>query len=316
MKIYLASPRGFCAGVYHAVEIVEKALQVFGPPVYILKEIVHNKHVVDRLAKQGAYSVNSMDEVPENSFLIFSAHGVPPQFHEKAKTRGLKVIDATCPLVTKVHMEARVFSKKGYEILYIGHAGHDEVIGVMAVLPSGIHLVQDIADAEKFNFPENRVPEKLIYLTQTTLSVNETQKIIDVLKKRFPQLSAPPKEDICYATTNRQSAIEALAETSDLVLVIGSQNSSNSQRLKDLAIEKGKPSYLIDSAHDIQDAWFSGIKSVGISAGASAPEDLVQELIETIQKKYGISSVEEVKTIDEDVHFALPKILQEAVSKR
>lgn len=316
MKIYLAAPRGFCAGVFHAVEIVEKALEIFGSPIYILKEIVHNKHVVDRLTQKGAYSVQSIDEVPSGSYLIFSAHGVPPQFHGDAAQRGIKVIDATCPLVTKVHREAILFSQKGFEIFYIGHAGHDEVVGVLAELKEGIHLIQDNEEALKFEFDPPAKPEKLIYLTQTTLSVSETQEIIQTLKKRFPQLQDPPKEDICYATTNRQLAVKELAAQSDLVLVIGSKNSSNSQRLKDAATQLGKKSYLIDSAVELEEAWFQNIQSIGITAGASAPEDLVEDLITKLKTYFKDASLELIQPIEEHMNFVLPKLLRDKLKEK
>jgi 4-hydroxy-3-methylbut-2-enyl diphosphate reductase len=312
MKIILSTPRGFCAGVFNAVDIVEKCLDTFGKPIYILKEIVHNKTVVDRLTQKGAHSIQSIDEAPENSYLVFSAHGVPPQFHQIAKNRNIKVIDATCPLVTKVHLEALRFAKLGYTILYIGHKGHDEVVGVLAEVPHAIHLVQDPAEAKTFVLPVT--DKKLIYLTQTTLSVHETREIIQILKSRFDTLEDPPNEDICYATTNRQNAVTDLSKVCDLILVVGSQNSSNSQRLRELAEQKGISSYLIDSTKDIKKDWFSGKKAVGITAGASAPEDLVQEIVQYIQSEFNVREVEELVTVKEEVHFPLPKVLREALA--
>jgi len=316
MKIILSTPRGFCAGVFNAVDIVEKCLETFGKPIYILKEIVHNKTVVDRLTQKGAHSIQSIDEAPENSYLVFSAHGVPPQFHQLAKNRNIKVIDATCPLVTKVHLEALRFAKLGYTILYIGHKGHDEVVGVLAEVPHAIHLVQDPAEAKTFQLPDSEKNKKLIYLTQTTLSVHETREIIQILKSRFDTLEDPPNEDICYATTNRQNAVTDLSKVCDLILVVGSQNSSNSQRLRELAEQKGISSYLIDSTKDIKKDWFGGKKAVGITAGASAPEDLVQEIVQYIQSEFNVGEVEELVTVKEEVHFPLPKILREALKQK
>jgi len=314
MKIILSTPRGFCAGVFNAVDIVEKCLDTFGKPIYILKEIVHNKTVVDRLTQKGAHSIQSIEEAPENSYLVFSAHGVPPQFHQMAKNRNIKVIDATCPLVTKVHLEALRFAKLGYTILYIGHKGHDEVVGVLAEVPHAMHLIQDPAEAKTFTLPVTS--KKLIYLTQTTLSVHETREIIQILKSRFETLEDPPNEDICYATTNRQNAVTDLSKVCDLILVVGSQNSSNSQRLRELAEQKGISSYLIDSTKDIQKEWFAGKKAVGITAGASAPEDLVQEIVHYIQSEFNVREVEELVTVKEEVHFPLPKVLREALKQK
>jgi 4-hydroxy-3-methylbut-2-enyl diphosphate reductase len=316
MKIILSTPRGFCAGVFNAVDIVEKCLETFGKPIYILKEIVHNKTVVDRLAQKGALSIQSIDQAPENSYLVFSAHGVPPQFHQIAKSRNIKVIDATCPLVTKVHLEALRFAKLGYTILYIGHKGHDEVVGVLAEVPHAIHLIQDPTEAKTFNLPESEKNKKLIYLTQTTLSVYETKEIIQILKSRFGTLEDPPNEDICYATTNRQNAVADLSRVCDLILVVGSQNSSNSQRLRELAEQKGIASYLIDSTKDIKKDWFAGKNAVGITAGASAPEDLVQEIVKFIQQEFNVREVEDLITEKEEVHFPLPKVLREALAQK
>jgi 4-hydroxy-3-methylbut-2-enyl diphosphate reductase len=305
MKIFLSSPRGFCAGVEYAIGIVEESLQTFEQQIFILKEIVHNKFIVEKLSAKGAKSINSIEEVPEGSILIFSAHGVPPEFYSLARSRGLYVIDATCPLVRKVHLEAVRFVKQGYTILYVGHRGHDEAIGVVAEAPESIILINDIQEAKIIQPPQT---EKLAYLTQTTLSLSETEEIISILQKRFPHIVGPQKEDICYATTNRQTAIKKLAELTDLVLVIGSQNSSNSQRLKECSIENGTKAYLIDNKEQIYDSWFKGVESIGITAGASAPEELVQEVVQTLVEKFPGTSVQEMNLVDEQMHFPIPNL--------
>ncbi len=311
-KIILAKPRGFCAGVEYAVGIVEKSLTEFDLPIYILKEIVHNKKIVQDLSLRGAKSVSSIEEVPKGSILIFSAHGVPPEFHTLAKERGLYVIDATCPLVRKVHLEAIRFVKEGYTILYIGHAGHDEALGVIAEAPDSIILINDKTEALSVQPPDNN---KLAFLTQTTLSLKETGEIINILQKRFPQIIGPDKEDICYATTNRQAAVSELAKLSDLVLVLGSENSSNSQRLRECAEEFKINAYLIDGKEQIENTWFEKeeIKTIGITAGASAPESLVKEVVNYFQEKYPKIEISELTTIKEKTYFPIPNLKQKLI---
>jgi len=306
MKILLAAPRGFCAGVNMAIESLDLAIRAFGTPIYVYHEIVHNKYVVDTFKAKGAIFVDSLDEVPVGATLLFSAHGVSPEIRRVARERKLRAIDATCPLVTKVHLEAIRFAKDGYTILLIGHEGHDEVIGTMGEAPEAIVLVESAEHAGRLEFPP---AAKLAYLTQTTLSVDDANRIIDRLKQRFPQIVGPPKEDICYATQNRQEAIHALAEGADLVLVLGSQNSSNSQRLKELAKERGAAAQLIDGAADIDDRWFAGVETVVITAGASAPESVVQECVTYLRDRYG-ATVENRTLRQEDVHFPLPRELR------
>jgi len=306
MKILLAAPRGFCAGVNMAIESLDLAIRAFGTPIYVYHEIVHNKYVVDTFKAKGAVFVDSLDEVPVGATLLFSAHGVSPEIRRIARERKLRAIDATCPLVTKVHLEAIRFAKDGYTILLIGHEGHDEVIGTMGEAPQAIVLVESAEHAGRLEFPPGA---KLAYLTQTTLSVDDANRIIDRLKQRFPQIVGPPKEDICYATQNRQEAIHALAEGADLVLVLGSQNSSNSQRLKELTKERGAVAQLIDGAADIDDRWFEGVETVVITAGASAPESVVQECVTYLRDRYG-ATVENRTLRQEDVHFPLPRELR------
>jgi 4-hydroxy-3-methylbut-2-enyl diphosphate reductase len=306
LKILLAAPRGFCAGVNMAIESLELAIRAFGTPIYVYHEIVHNKYVVDTFQDQGAVFVDSLEEVPLGSTLLFSAHGVSPEIRRVARERKLHAIDATCPLVTKVHLEAVRYDKEGYTILLIGHEGHDEVVGTMGEAPQNMVLVESVEHADRLEFPRGT---KLAYLTQTTLSVDDANRIISRLKARFPQIASPPKDDICYATQNRQEAVHTLAAEADLVLVLGSQNSSNSQRLKELAIENGIPAYLIDGARDIDDAWFAGVDTVVITAGASAPESVVQECVEYLRSKYG-ATVEPRTIRAEDVHFPLPRELR------
>jgi 4-hydroxy-3-methylbut-2-enyl diphosphate reductase len=305
MQILLAKPRGFCAGVEYAIGIVEEALRLFQEPIYILKDIVHNKQIVQELSDKGARSINSIEEIPAGSILIFSAHGVPPEFHIQAKKQGLYVIDATCPLVRKVHMEAIHFAKSGYIILYIGHKGHEEAIGVLAEAPDSMILIDGIEDALKVN-PHDT--EKLVYLTQTTLSLAETHEMIQILEKRFPNLIGPSKEDICYATTNRQLAVKKLAKKAELVLVLGSQNSSNSQRLREVAENEGAKSYLIDNKDQIQDLWLEDINIIGITAGASAPEKLVQDVINFLREKTADCTVEEIELVQEKMFFPIPNL--------
>lgn len=305
MKILLAKPRGFCAGVDYAIGIVEEALRSFDKPIFILKEIVHNKQIVYEMSQNGALSVPSINEVPPGSILIFSAHGVPPEFHQQAKERGLHIIDATCPLVRKVHLEAIRFVKAGYTILYIGHEGHDEAIGVLAEAPQAMILINDKKEALEVQPPQTT---KLAYLTQTTLSVAETDEITKILKERFPNIEAPPKEDICYATTNRQMAVTQIAKQSDLVLVLGSKNSSNSQRLRECAENEGSKAYLIDNKDEIHESWLEGVQTVGLTAGASAPEKLVLEVIEFLKSKEANSILEEVEPVKEEMFFPVPNL--------
>ena len=309
-KVLLVRPRGFCAGVVRAVDIVEEALKVT-QPVYVRKEIVHNKFVVESLRDKGAVFVDELEEIPDGTsenpvVCIFSAHGVSPAVRLRAKQKHLFVIDATCPLVTKVHLEAIRYAKNGYEIVLIGHPGHEEVEGTMGEAPYAMHLVADLDDVEKLVLPQT---EKIVFLTQTTLSVDDTRDIIAALRKKFPTMTQPPKEDICYATTNRQHAVKDLAPRCDLILVIGAQNSSNSQRLREVAEACGTRAFLIDNEFSIQDDWFQNVRTVGISAGASAPEILVERVIAALQAR-GATEVETLEVIPEDVFFPLPKELQ------
>jgi 4-hydroxy-3-methylbut-2-enyl diphosphate reductase len=306
-RILLAAPRGWCAGVERAVGIVEVALETYGAPVYVRKQIVHNLHVVQSLEQRGAIFVDELDEVPPGSTVVFSAHGVSPVVHAEAAERDLKVIDATCPLVTKVHLEARKFSKADYDIVLIGHEGHEEVVGTMGQA-TRIHLVGDEAEAAEV---EIRDPEKVAYLTQTTLSVDETAGVIDTLRERFPVMAGPRSDDICYATSNRQLAVKQLAALCDLVLVIGATNSSNSVRLVDVTRAAGTQSHLIADATKIDPAWFADgkVRTLGVTSGASAPEWLVDELVETLRAR-GTASVESVEAVPENVHFALPGSLR------
>jgi 4-hydroxy-3-methylbut-2-enyl diphosphate reductase len=307
MKILLAAPRGFCAGVNMAIESLDLAIQAFGTPVYVYHEIVHNKYVVDTFRRKGAIFVESLEEVPVGSTLLFSAHGVSPEIRRLARERKLSAIDATCPLVTKVHLEAIRYAKEGYTILLIGHEGHDEVIGTMGEAPQAMVLVESAEEADNLEFPPGT---KLAYLTQTTLSVDDANRIISRLRARFPQIANPPKDDICYATQNRQEAIHLLAREADLVLVLGSQNSSNSQRLKEIAHENGISARLIDGAQDIDPTWFDGVNTVLITAGASAPESVVQECITYLHDRFG-ATVESRSIREEDVHFPLPRELRQ-----
>ena len=309
-RILLASPRGYCAGVDRAVQTVERALQVYGPPVYVRKEIVHNKHVVEELRERGAIFVDSETEIPPGSTTVFSAHGVAPTVHANAKDRRLTTIDATCPLVTKVHVEARKFAAQGYTIILIGHAGHEEVEGTMGEAPGNIVLVQSEEEVDTLQIPDE---SKVAYISQTTLSVDETQSIIDRLRVRFPQIIGPRTDDICYATTNRQTAVKQLAVRCDLVLVIGSRNSSNSNRLVEVAREYGADSYLIDNESEVQEEWLEGKSVVGITSGASAPEALVQRLVEFFRAR-GTQDVSELDVIREDVRFMLPKAIRQAIA--
>ena len=306
MKVLLANPRGFCAGVNMAILCLDEAIKICGPNIYVYHEIVHNKYVVDRFSRQGVTFVNTIDEVPEGAFLLYSAHGVSPAIRALAKSRQLRTIDATCPLVTKVHLEAVRFAKQGYTIVLIGHEGHDEVIGTMGEAPDRMVLVDSPEEVDQLTFPPGT---KLAYLTQTTLSVAEANRVIQRLKERFPAIIGPPKEDICYATTNRQEAVGQLAPQADLVIVLGSQNSSNSQRLKEIAGEIGKPAYLIDTVAELQPGWLEGVQTVLITAGASAPEVVVQDCVQFLVERFQ-AEVEEITIREEDVHFNLPKELK------
>jgi 4-hydroxy-3-methylbut-2-enyl diphosphate reductase len=311
-RVLLASPRGYCAGVDRAVQTVEEALELYGPPVYVRKEIVHNKHVVAELAGRGAIFVEEETEVPEGALVVFSAHGVAPSVHENARARGLRTIDATCPLVTKVHVEARKFAEQGYTIVLIGHEGHEEVEGTTGEAPDSIVLVQTTEDVDRLEVGD---PAKVAYITQTTLSVDETTAIIARLRERFPAIVGPKSDDICYATTNRQIAVKQLARECELVLVIGSTNSSNSNRLVEVAREQGARSHLIDNAGQVRDEWFDGVETVGITSGASAPEDLVAELVSYFRDR-GAEDVAELQTVDEDVRFMLPKKIRTELAGR
>jgi 4-hydroxy-3-methylbut-2-enyl diphosphate reductase len=298
VEVLLSAPRGFCAGVVRAIEIVQLAIDRYGAPVYVRHEIVHNKYVVDSLHQQGAEFVEDLDDVPDGATLIFSAHGVAPDVYAQAQTRGLRVIDATCPLVTKVHMESAKYAGEGYSIVVIGHVGHAEVIGTMGQSPNVSYLVSDIADVERLELPN---PERVVALTQTTLSVDDTQEVMAALKAKFPRILA--RNDICYATTNRQQAAKALIDKVDLVLVIGAQNSSNCTRLREVAEEAGLPAYLIDDAAAIQPEWLVGVERVGVTSGASTPESLVEGVIDALKP----TSVTTLEVTREDVTFVLPK---------
>ena len=304
----LASPRGYCAGVERAVDTVERALRLYGRPVFVRKQIVHNSHVVRELEALGAVFVDSVDDVPEGATVVFSAHGVAPAVHAAAEARRLTTIDATCPLVTKVHTQARRYAQAGYSIVFIGHRGHEEVEGTMGEAPDAIVLVESAADAEALELPAGR---RLAYITQTTLSVDETHEIVDVLKRRFPRIEGPAKEDICYATSNRQWAVKELLDDVDLLLVIGSSNSSNSKRLVEVARAAGVSSFLIDDANQIEPAWIEGVETVGVTSGASAPERLVQDVCDWFRAR-GVSDVSEHRSAHEDVVFRVPVELRRA----
>ncbi len=308
--LLLAAPRGYCAGVDRAVQTVERALALHGAPVYVRKEIVHNKHVVEQLRERGAVFVESETEVPEGAVAVFSAHGVAPSVHANAAARGLRTIDATCPLVTKVHVEAKKFAAEGYTIVLVGHAGHEEVEGTMGEAPEHIVLIENEEDVDALEVSD---PSKVAYISQTTLSVDETRAIIDRLRERFPAIIGPRTDDICYATTNRQAAVKQLARECDLVLVIGSRNSSNSNRLVEVAREHGSDSYLIDNETEVREEWLAGKRVVGITSGASAPEELVQRLVGFFRDR-GTSDVRELEVVQEDVRFMLPKVIRQAVA--
>lgn len=306
MQIILAAPRGFCAGVNMAIESLEIALARFGPPVFVYHEIVHNRWVVEHFRARGVVFVEHLDDVPAGANLLYSAHGVSPEVRRSAEARNVATIDATCPLVTKVHREAARFAGEGYKIVLIGHRGHDEVIGTIGEAPEAIHLVGSVEDVDELEFSET---EKLAYLTQTTLSVDDASRIIRRLKQRFPRIEGPAKEDICYATQNRQEAVRVLAGQADLVLVVGSRNSSNSQRLVEIAKNQGVPAYLIDGPDDIRLEWFSGEETVVITAGASAPEDLVEQCVEWLQGRFQ-TSLRTHRVREENVRFHLPRELR------
>jgi 4-hydroxy-3-methylbut-2-en-1-yl diphosphate reductase len=309
-KLLLAAPRGYCAGVDRAVQTVERALELHGAPVYVRKEIVHNKHVVEQLRARGAIFVDQETEVPEGSTVVFSAHGVAPSVHANAAARSLSTIDATCPLVTKVHVEAKKFAAEGYTIVLIGHAGHEEVEGTMGEAPDHIVLIETEDDVDRLEVED---PGRVAYISQTTLSVDETRAIIARLREKFPGIVGPRTDDICYATTNRQAAVKQLARACDLVLVIGSSNSSNSQRLVDVTRELGTEAHLIDHEGQVDEAWLDGKRVVGITSGASAPEELVQRLVAFFRAR-GTDDVEELEVVQEDVRFMLPKTIRQAVA--
>jgi len=306
-KLLLATPRGYCAGVDRAVQTVERALELYGTPVYVRKEIVHNKHVVQQLRERGAIFVDSETEIPEGATTVFSAHGVAPTVHANAEVRRLNTIDATCPLVTKVHVEARKFAAEGYTIILIGHDGHEEVEGTMGEAPGQIVLVETEEDVDALQVPD---PHKLAYISQTTLSVDETRAVIHRLRERFPEIVGPRTDDICYATTNRQTAVKELARECDLVLVIGSRNSSNSNRLVEVSREQGSDAHLIDNESEVCEEWLVGKRVVGITSGASAPEELVQRLVDFFRAR-GTRDVQELDVIREDVRFMLPKKIRQ-----
>lgn len=301
-KIILAAPRGFCAGVVRAIDIVNIALQVYPKPLYVRKEIVHNPHVVEELRRKGAVFVESLDEVPEGKTVIFSAHGVSPEVWLEAQAKSLKIIDATCPLVTKVHLEAVRYARHDFTIVLIGHKDHDEVVGTMGEAPEHMVLVSSVEDVDRL---EVKDPQKIAYLTQTTLSLEDTRAIVMALRQNFPAIQGPPSEDICYATQNRQMAVRELAKRVDLILVVGAENSSNSNRLVEEALHAGTQAYLINDVHSIRDEWLKGVRTIGLTSGASAPEVLVAQVVEFFRSRSGLE-VEELITREEHVHFALP----------
>ncbi|MBX7106440.1 MAG: 4-hydroxy-3-methylbut-2-enyl diphosphate reductase [Gemmataceae bacterium] len=306
MKILLANPRGFCAGVNMAIESLDRALELFGTPIYAYHEIVHNRPVVERFRARGVVFVDDIAEVPEGGTVLYSAHGVSPVIREQSVRRRLRAIDATCPLVTKVHLEAVRFAAEGYRIILIGHEGHEEIVGTMGEAPDSITLVESVEDVARLPYAPDA---KLAWLTQTTLSVDEANIIVTALKKRYPQIVGPHKDDICYATQNRQEAIRELVPEADLVIVLGSQNSSNSQRMAEVARAHGKPAYLIDGVAELNDDWFEGVESVLVTAGASAPEDVVRDCVNYLQERYNATFAE--RTVrEEHVHFPLPRELR------
>jgi 4-hydroxy-3-methylbut-2-enyl diphosphate reductase len=311
-KIILLRPRGFCAGVVRAIDVVKIVLNLYGAPVYVRKEIVHNRHVVDELRQAGAVFVDELSEVPEGARVIFSAHGVSPAVRDEAKLRNLQVIDATCPLVTKVHLEAVRFARQDYTIILIGHSGHDEVIGTLGEAPESTILVSSVADVDKL---EVRDPSKMSYLTQTTLSLDETKDIVERLQERFPAIKGPKTQDICYATENRQLGVKAVVPLTQVLLVVGSQNSSNSRRLVEVCENEGVPAYLVDDSREVNPKWLEGITTVAVTAGASAPENLVQELIQSLETQFGFDFMEEMELKEEDVRFHLPSDLERSALK-
>jgi 4-hydroxy-3-methylbut-2-enyl diphosphate reductase len=311
-KIILLTPRGFCAGVVRAIDVVKIALDLYGAPIYVRKEIVHNRHVVEELRGAGAIFVEELEEVPSGARVIFSAHGVSPAVRAQARERNLQVIDATCPLVTKVHLEAVKFAKKGYTIVLIGHKDHDEVIGTLGEAPESTVLVSTEEDVDRL---EVRDPERVSYITQTTLSLDETEAIVDRLRQRFPKIQGPAAQDICYATENRQLAVKAVVPLCQVLLVVGSQNSSNSRRLVEVCKKMGVPAYLIDDLSEVKAEWLNDVETVAVTAGASAPENLVEELLESLQKR-GFDQLEEMEIKEEDVRFNLPVELARTVQSR
>ncbi|WP_435829176.1 4-hydroxy-3-methylbut-2-enyl diphosphate reductase [Actinocatenispora sera] len=312
-RVLLARPRGYCAGVDRAVETVERALELYGAPIYVRKQIVHNKHVVQTLERKGAIFVEENDEVPEGATVIFSAHGVAPEVHEQARQRNLHAIDATCPLVTKVHQEARRYARDEYDILLIGHEGHEEVVGTSGEAPEHVTLVDGPDSVDQV---EVRDPSKVVWLSQTTLSVDETLETVDRLKAKFPGLQSPPSDDICYATQNRQQVVKQIAPDCDVLLVIGSRNSSNSVRLREVALEAGaRASYLIDFASEIDDGWLAGASTVGLTSGASVPEDLIEQVLGHLAAR-GYADVEEITTVQERQTFALPREIKRDLAAR
>jgi 4-hydroxy-3-methylbut-2-enyl diphosphate reductase len=308
-KIFLLRPRGFCAGVVRAIDVVKIALDLYGPPVYVRKEIVHNKHVVDELREAGAVFVEELEEVPAGARAIFSAHGVAPAVRSQSRERKLNVIDATCPLVTKVHLEAVRFARDGFSIVLIGHKDHDEVIGTLGEVPGRSYLVETVEDADSLELPD---PSRVRYLTQTTLSLDETRDIVNRLKQRFPLIQGPPAQDICYATENRQMAVKAVSEFCDLLLVVGSENSSNSKRLVEVGDNFGVRSYLVNDCGEVRTEWLEGVRNVAVTAGASAPEHLVSELVEYL-RGFGFREMEEIELVEEDVRFSLPSELMVSI---
>lgn len=310
--ILILKPRGFCAGVVRAVDAVESALRKFGPPIYVLKEIVHNRTVISSLEAAGAIFVPSLDEVPTGARVFFSAHGVSPQVWDEGRARGLQIIDATCPLVSKVHNEAQEYTRAGYSIVIIGHRHHDEIVGLLGEVPEGTPVVETIEQVDQLVIAN---PDRVAYLTQTTLSLDETSAIIARLRVRFPQVRAPKAQDICYATQNRQTALKRVAPGADLVLVVGSENSSNSLRLVEVAANAGAPAYRIDDADAIRPEWLEGVRTVGLTAGASAPESLVQEVVAALRYRFGFDHVEEAEGINEHVRFVLPEAVLAASSQ-
>jgi 4-hydroxy-3-methylbut-2-enyl diphosphate reductase len=312
-KLVVAGLRGFCAGVVRAIDVVDRALQVCDGPVYVRKEIIHNRYVVDELREKGAVFVEDVDEVPDGSWLIYSAHGISPTVRDAARKKRLRTIDATCPLVTKVHLEALHYAKKGYTIVLIGHEEHDETIGTLGEAPDAIRLVGTKEEAETVEVPD---PDRIAYLTQTTLSLDDTREIVEVLKRRFPKMASPPKGDICYATQNRQDAVRAMAPHVDALLVLGAPNSSNSLRLCEVGRSLNVPSFLIERAADIRPEWLAGVRVLGLTASASAPEILVREVVDYTREKFGVRQVEEFETVREDVNFPLPVELKGLLQTR